>query len=738
MYSIYKYSFLCSLLEKLKTNQTLVHSDFQKLLEGTYQILQRNHEDKEKYNFALSAICHVSEYLPDDALLQELLLECVSSSRVFLYRDMLRTKSAFIADAEIPLVEAFAKDFYTLNTETTLTRDQKRLFDTFQKNKKIVVSAPTSFGKSRIITEIINHNQYANILIVLPTIALLTETFIRFRQDKGISKRYNIVNSLKQPLENSNVLIFTPEKTDLFLDENPKFKIDFFVMDEIYKIQDDGDRSKVFTSALYRLSKTQADFYLIGPYFDHFSQEFLKRTGSIFVKFNSEIVQKDIIKLTEFEHKEEVRIGNIIIKKGKGADTNLNNILKGSKDQALVYVGNKRGVESKANLIAGKVNDPLEKTELVKYLETTFSKDWSLVFCLNRGIAFHHAGIPKFIQTEIVDAFNSGEIDVIVCSPTLIEGVNTSAKQVIIYDNLKGHPDLPLTDFDVKNINGRAGRFLKHFIGRSIALVSLPENSEQKRIDFSFYDKELDEDEVIQVNKEDLQKSNLIKRNELEKKLSDLNIPLEEIKKNKFIPVENQLKFINILRSTPDFYEGFQFQGNPTKEQFTVIMNMINEYLFVDKYKNNRSFLISRLIFLAKGYVYADLSLKQLIDEQSGKSIDTKIRSALKLVNEYFEFALPKYLTVFQNLFNFVCEELNRADKKISLEWLIMKLEYGVTQPHEIALKEAGLPIIIIKNVSNSFKDCTTINEIRDKYFKNKSIINKLHAYERKIFDKYI
>src|SRR5690606_31323552 len=169
-------------------------------------------------------------YLPDDILLKEILLECISSSRVFMYRDMLSAKSEFIKNIEPSLSEEFAREFYTLDSGTTLTKEQKKLFNEFQKHKRIVVSAPTSFGKSRIITEIINHNEYSNIAIVLPTIALLTETFIRFRKDEKISQKYNLVNSIKQPLkEKNNILIFTPEKIDLFMDDNPQFKFDFFV-----------------------------------------------------------------------------------------------------------------------------------------------------------------------------------------------------------------------------------------------------------------------------------------------------------------------------------------------------------------------------------------------------------------------------------------------------------------------------------------------------------------------------
>lgn len=735
LYIPYHYN-LYSLLVKLKEERNLSFYEFKELLEGTYEILQTNIDDNELYNFSLSVICHVSEYLPEDLFLKEILLECISSSRVFLYRDMLENKSELIKQIKPFLTEEFAREFYTLQSGTTLTKEQKKLFSEFQKHRRIIVSAPTSFGKSRIITEIINQNEYSNIAIVLPTIALLTETFIRFRKDVNISGKYNLVNSVKQPLKaKNNILIFTPEKIDLFMDDNPKFKIDFFVMDEIYKIQDDGDRSKIFTNSLYRLSKSKADFYLIGPYFDKFSTEFLRRTNSKFYKFTAEIVQKDNIDLTVYQSKETVTIGNYKIKKGT-IDTNLKNIIKSSKDQTLVYVGNKRGVESKAKLIANSLEEIVDKSGLIDYLETTFSKEWSLVKCLKKGVAYHHAGIPKFVQIEIVDSFNEGEIQAVICSPTLIEGVNTSAKQVIIYDIEKGIDSL--TDFDVKNINGRAGRFLYHFIGRSIALTTLPVSQGEKIIEFSLFDKELSSDEVVQVEKEDLNITNLKKRNELESLLSFQRIPFELIKKNKFIPIENQINLINYFRKNLFFFEALQFQLMPKKEQYDYILNLIHEYLFVKKYKEDKSIPIWDLKYHSSGHIYFDLSLKQLIEQQNRIGIDAKIRVALTLISNYFEYALPKYLTVFQNLFNFVCDEINKPTKKINLELLIIKLEYGGTEPHEIALKEIGLPQIIIKGIGDKFKGCNDINEVRARYFENPELIKKLHPFEQRIFIKHI
>ena len=146
-----------------------------------------------------------------------------------------------------------------------------------------------------------------------------------------------------------------------------------------------------------------------------------------------------------------------------------------------------------------KMRLPLVNTKASK----NFSKKWSLVKCLKKRVAYHHGKMPKFIQNEIVDAFNNRELDVVFCTSTIVEGVNTSAKQVVIFDNKKGQE--PLTAFDVKNINGRAGRFLQHFVGRTINLVALPVDSDDKKIKFSYYDDELlADDEILQIKKQDL------------------------------------------------------------------------------------------------------------------------------------------------------------------------------------------------------------------------------------------
>ncbi|ELV2780319.1 DEAD/DEAH box helicase, partial [Enterobacter cloacae] len=68
--------------------------------------------------------------------------------------------------------------------------EQKYYYDIISSGKNLILSAPTSFGKSLLIEEIIASNNYNNILIIQPTLALLDETR---RKIKKYKDRYELI-----------------------------------------------------------------------------------------------------------------------------------------------------------------------------------------------------------------------------------------------------------------------------------------------------------------------------------------------------------------------------------------------------------------------------------------------------------------------------------------------------------------------------------------------------------------
>lgn len=724
------------ILSQISGGEELSYSQYKEALERCYYLLSLP-ASSASYNTGLGIICYLAEAQMDDPLLKMLLQDCISASGNYPYQQMLdRTSDDYGSDeVSADIIEIYRKSYYTTFSGIVLTKDQKQVLTLFGKARRLVVSAPTSFGKSKLIEEILIANSFHRVAIVLPTIALLSETLRRLKSNEGLA-RYQILNNVSPPPETGRfIYLLTPERIDLILEANPQLRFDFFVMDEIYKIQDDQGRREIFTSVLYRLAKMAPSFYLIGPYFRRFSRRFLERFEATFQRFYSELVQKETIDLSQVPVRETVYIGSMPFTKAATEATNLKRLAPLLKEQTLFYASKRGRCESIAKKLADEWSPPKYPKDLVEYVEEIISTTWSMVACLKKGIGFHHGSIPRFLQTELIDAFNRGDIQALVCTTTITEGVNTTAKNVVILDSQKG--DEPLTGFDVKNIKGRAGRFLEHFVGRVVTFHSLPE-AEHGNIDFRFLDTDdLTSEEVLQIDEADLTVSNREHLASIRSTLADNRIPEALVRKNRYVAAHRQIALVEYLRASGTLMSSLLFAHNlPNKEQLTSIIELCFTYLFNRRDNEHQVFTIGMLGRLINYYVYRNPNLKQLIKEQPGVREDTRIRNTFYFISHYLEFALPTYLNTFEQLFNFVADE--HGIDKIDVGFLVIKLEFGFLKPHEIALKDAGLPDDLINKVSNLLGEARTISEIRNIVRMNPRILRALSPFEQQVFRKYI
>ena len=722
------------------------------LLHGCYYLLNLDTEDEvegnRNYSLCLSVICHVSDSVPTDTLVCEMLHECIVSSRVFLYSEMIdKINPLYRKTVGYSFFDEISKEFYRQEkTLTVLTKDQKTLIDFFKANRRIIVSAPTSFGKSRVIEEIIIGNDYRNIFIVLPTIALLNETYLRLKSNFSIALEYNLYNTTNISEESvnrsKNIFILTPEKTDVILETFEHLKADFFVIDEIYKIKDrTDDRSQVFVNCLYRLLKFRCDFYLIGPYFDSFSQRFMQKTQSKFIKFSAELVQKQVIDVFGISHNTRYEVNGTRLTKLKNdnRDGNLKHLIRSLVSQSIIYVGKSKEVETRAKYLA-IISTQQSDNDLISYISENISTEWTLVNCLRNRVAFHHGAIPRYIQNEIIELFNGGHLDSIVCSTTITEGVNTTAKNVIVYDNNTGLE--PLTNFDIKNIKGRAGRFKEHFVGRVYTLTQLPpEDTNENDIGFSYYDEEnLKSEELIQIDKAELRDSNLSSIESLETSLREARVDINLIKANKFVLVEGQLELISYLRENDQLKDLLTNSSTLTYHQLEIIMELVFGFLFTPRDKEHRTFNLQNLTRWTKLRLYDNYTIKQFIPEMPSTTIDAKIRNVFKLHRDYFEFKLPKYLIALENILNYVYNDENwgGSSRLANFGYLISKIEFGYTQDHIICMREVDLPIEIIMKIESNFTDCITVDAIRGRIQLDPTLLSNLTAFELKLVNKYI
>lgn len=729
-------------VKALKDGAALPENDIATLLRSTYLLLNSNENDD--YNLCLSAICHASELHNKSARTRDLLNECIVKSRVFLYQDML-SQNDNVDKPHLGSFARFAKEFYTSNySETTFTKDQRKIIDAFREHPRVVVSAPTSFGKTKIIEEILLEYRYNNVILIFPTVALLSEQYNKLKKS-ALGSEYTISKSSRtNPSKGKNILILTPERLISFLDEHPDFKPDFFTMDEIYKSDSasEDERFRVFTYCLYRLSQVCGKFYLIGPFFTDFSKGFCKRFDAQFMRFDSEIVQKD------FFTKDDLRSGRfsgLPVRVVQNNNVTLTRSLENLLDKrSLIYRYRKDAAENTALFIANTrpVNKQFNQ-ELVKYISETVSPQWSLVTCLQRGVAFHHGGIPRHIQEAIVQSFEAGEIEQIVCTTSLTEGVNTSAKSVFLLDSSLGKKDRQLKPFERKNIEGRSGRFKTHFTGNVVYLDDFKDDKEDAyKIELEYWEGEnITPESLVQVEHKDLRDGDKLKKDQLIEKLSNENIPLSLIKTNRYISIEGQSGLINYLRSNISNTD-CHFDGQlPNNKNQDAIFSLTYQYLFSDNDKRSKSWTERQVIAATKYWVGQKPSIPALINypivASDSENINTRIRNVFTFTSHFFEFAWPKYLKAFANIYNFVAKEI--GEPEINLEFLLMKLEFGSSELHEVALKDAGLPNDIIKKVAQSFEGCETFDQLHIRFNEIHTMLNQqLSSFEIMLLEKHL
>ena len=153
----------------------------------------------------------------------------------------------------------------------------------------LVISAPTSFGKSLLIEELVASNKYKNIVVIQPTLALLNETRNNLR--KYEDKYKIIVRVADKPVKDKgNLFLLTAERVMEYKDMP---KIDMFILDEFYKISQkrDDERYEVLNNACNKmLNIHKARFYFLGPHIDKISQEFIDKYDVIFKKYDYTLV----------------------------------------------------------------------------------------------------------------------------------------------------------------------------------------------------------------------------------------------------------------------------------------------------------------------------------------------------------------------------------------------------------------------------------------------------------------
>lgn len=431
-------------------------------------------------------------------------------------RDLLRNKynNGVMPRLNIPLsLERIGRESENTHGDTKLTNFQYKLLSSVLKSNYLSFSAPTSAGKSfvlalAIINKIQAHSKEC-IVYIVPTRALITEVSLKLRNEcisAGLTEV--IVRTIPEPVEIENIrqgliYVLTQERVISLLSSsyNSKaFFINSLFIDEAHEIQK-GKRGIVLQNsielALEQHPHMQVMFSspLISNPEYFFSIFRWRRNGESFIETVSPVTQNLILINEKKNHPKQVsaelinlenkvELGTIPLNFGFRGKKTLQKALfakmiSKSGGAVIIFDNNPSTAEETASLIP-KTSDSIvlsnDYIEFIALVAEEMHEEYTLIECLKNRSAFHYGNMPSIIRNGIEFFFKRGDINYLVCTSTLLQGVNLPAKHLIIENPHSG--EQPMTRSDFLNLAGRAGRLKYEFQGNVWCIRS--DNWEEK------------------------------------------------------------------------------------------------------------------------------------------------------------------------------------------------------------------------------------------------------------------
>ncbi|MBU6520819.1 DEAD/DEAH box helicase [Pantoea sp. B270] len=476
-----------TILKLLSYSSLLALSDEDNDVKRAYDIISRVLDIEDSHDEKIISAC-------------DIILSRIGN---FPGRDLLRKKynNGVMPRLNIPLsLERIGRESENTHDDIMLTNFQYKLLRSMIESNYLSVSAPTSAGKSfvlalAIINKIKLHAKEC-IVYVVPTRALITEVSLKIRNE-CISAGLNevIVRTIPEPVEIENIAqgliyVLTQERVISLLSasyNSKNFFINSLFIDEAHEIQK-GKRGIVLQNsielALEQHPHMQVMFSspLISNPEYFFSIFRWRRNGESFVETVSPVTQNLILinekknhprqiwaNLINLENKVELGVipidfelrGKKTLQKALFAK-----MISKSGGAVIIFDNNPSTAEETASLIP-KISESKalsnDYLEFIALVAEEMHEDYILIECLKNRSAFHYGNMPSIIRNGIEYFFKLGEINFLVCTSTLLQGVNLPAKHLIIENPHSG--EQPMTRSDFLNLAGRAGRLKYEFQG---------------------------------------------------------------------------------------------------------------------------------------------------------------------------------------------------------------------------------------------------------------------------------
>jgi hypothetical protein len=393
-------------------------------------------------------------------------------------------------------LEKAASRSVTVNEEQLVfTNFQYDLWSRLSAKERIALSAPTSTGKSFVLqnylVSVFSENNPLTIVYVVPTRALITQVALdlgAFFQEAGGKTKPDIITippDADTPLPKQAIYVMTQERVQLTLASHPEFRAAIVVVDEAQSISE-GARGVllqwVLDDLLARNPKLQILFASpnirnLNVFARLFGLDDIKQVSSseptvaqnfLIVKITS--TTKGRISVIRSSPGTEAEIAQIDI--GHPLASRIEMLVHvaaklGQRHANIVYANGAADAEKIAMQLADLFSDrepTAERTALSELAHEVVHPSYVLGESIKRGVAFHYSNMPTQLRRAVEQAVAKGHVDYLVCTSTLLQGVNLPVRNIFMCQPERGKSH-PLDSTDFWNLSGRAGRLRREFQG---------------------------------------------------------------------------------------------------------------------------------------------------------------------------------------------------------------------------------------------------------------------------------
>ncbi len=386
------------------------------------------------------------------------------------------------------------REVHLRDTPVMLTGFQHELWTKLGEGRNLAVAAPTSAGKSFVLqghlSRVFEEDDDHTVIYLVPTRALIAQVS-RDLADifAGTERAPEIITvplDAEQHVPSRSILVMTQERVQLMLMHHPNLSADVVIVDEAHSIADRGRGillQWVIDDLLRRNFDTQLLFASPGiRNLEVFGRTFGLGDVEAIPSKEPTVAQNFLIARVTSPIRGEFSVSSV---EPGGEESLVGEFAIGqtlsSKKDRLVHISAALGKGAPsivyANGAAEAENIALQLHELMADSESTPRREavaqlaaqsvhssYVLAQTVRRGVAFHYSNMPTQVRQAVEDAFADGSVDFLVCTSTLLQGVNLPAKNVFMCRPEKGSRR-PLEGTDFWNLAGRAGRLRREFQG---------------------------------------------------------------------------------------------------------------------------------------------------------------------------------------------------------------------------------------------------------------------------------